>query len=47
VKVGRDKPRPEQLAEQTRERAAGGIYEFISTPGNFYAVYDMIISGEL
>jgi hypothetical protein len=47
VKVGRDKPRPEQLAEQARERASGGVYEFISTPGNFYAVYDMIVAGEL
>jgi hypothetical protein len=47
VKVGRDKPRPEQLAEQTRERAAHGVYEFISTPGDFYAVYDMIVAGEI
>ena len=47
VKVGRDKPRPEQLAEQQRERASGGVYEFIGTPENFYAVYDMIVAGEL
>jgi hypothetical protein len=47
VKVGRDKPRPEQLKEQERERASGGVYEFIGTPEDFYAVYDMIVAGEL
>jgi hypothetical protein len=47
VKVGRDKPRPEQLAEQTRERAAHGVYEFISTPEGFYSVYDRIVNNEL
>lgn len=45
IKVGRDKPRESQLAEQERERAAGGIYEFIYTPDEFLELYDMIING--
>lgn len=44
IKVGRDKPRPEQLAEQIRERRAGGIYEFISTPEQFFELYDFIVN---
>lgn len=44
IKVGKDKPRPEQLAEQIRERKAGGIYEFISTPDEFFELYDFILS---
>lgn len=44
IKVGRDKPRPDQLAEQIRERKAGGIYEFIGTPEDFFELYDKIIS---
>jgi hypothetical protein len=47
VKVGRDKPRPEQLKEQERERAAHGVYEFISTPYGFYSVYDLIVNGQI
>ena len=42
IKVGRDKPRPEQLAEQAKERAAGGMYEFISTPEQFFAIFDTL-----
>jgi hypothetical protein len=42
VKVGRDRPRPEQLAEQAKERAAGGMYEFISTPEQFFAIFDTL-----
>ena len=42
VKVGRDRPRPEQLAEQAKERAAGGIYEFVSTPEQFFAIFDTL-----
>ena len=42
VKVGRDRPRPEQLAEQAKERAAGGIYEFVSTPEQFFALFDTL-----
>lgn len=44
IKVGRDKPRPDQLAEQERERRAQGIYEFIGTPEDFFELYDKIIS---
>lgn len=44
IKVGRDKPRPEQLEEQERERKAGGIYEFISTPEQFFELYDKVVS---
>lgn len=44
IKVGRDKPRPEQLEEQERERKAGGIYEFISTPEQFFELYDKIMN---
>ena len=42
VKVGRDRPRPEQLAEQQRERNAGGIYEFVSTPEGFFELFDKL-----
>jgi hypothetical protein len=42
VKVGRDRPRPEQLAEPAKERAAGGIYEFVSTPEGFFELFDKL-----
>jgi hypothetical protein len=42
IKTGKDKPRPEQLAEQQRERQAGGIYEFISTPEQFFTLFDKL-----
>lgn len=42
VKCGSDRPRPEQLAEQAKERAAGGIYEFVSTPEQFFAIFDTL-----
>lgn len=44
VKVGRDRPRPEQLAEQAKERAAGGIYEFVSTAEQFFELFDKILN---
>jgi hypothetical protein len=40
IKIGRDKPSPEQLAEQIKERNAGGIYEFISSVDEFFLLYD-------
>jgi hypothetical protein len=43
IKVGRDKPSPEQLAEQIKERNAGGIYEFISTVDEFFELYDKVV----
>lgn len=44
VKVGKDRPRHEQLQEQERERKAGGIYEFISTPEQFLELYDKLVN---
>lgn len=44
VKVGMDKPSIEQLREQQLERKAGGIYEFIISPEEFFIFYDLIIS---
>jgi hypothetical protein len=40
IKIGRDKPSLEQLAEQIKERNAGGIYEFISSVDEFFLLYD-------
>ena len=42
IKVGADRPRTEQLAEQQRERNAGGIYEFVSTPEGFFLIFDTL-----
>ena len=42
IKTGRDKPRPEQLAEQAREIAAGGQYYFVHTPEEFLIIFDSI-----
>jgi len=42
IKVGKDKPRPEQLTEQLRERLAGGIYEFVHTPEEFFILFDKL-----
>jgi hypothetical protein len=44
IKVGSDRPRPEQLLEQERERRSGGIYEFISTPEQFLELYDKVVN---
>ncbi len=44
IKVGKDRPSEYQLAEQRREQAAGGIYEFVSTPEQFFELYDRIVS---
>jgi hypothetical protein len=44
IKVGNDKPSDYQLREQAKERAAGGIYEFISTPENFILLYEKILN---
>jgi hypothetical protein len=43
IKIGRDKPSLEQLAEQIKERNAGGIYEFVSNVEEFFMLYDSII----
>jgi hypothetical protein len=44
IKVGKDKPREDQLLEQARERKAGGVYEFIKTPDEFFELYDLVLS---
>jgi len=44
IKVGKDKPREDQLLEQARERKAGGVYEFIKTPDEFFSLYDLVLS---
>lgn len=43
IKVGNDKPSQFQILEQFRERAAGGVYEFCSTPEQFFELYDNIV----
>lgn len=43
IKVGSDKPSKFQLEEQAKERAAGGIYEFIHTFEQFLELYDRLI----
>ena len=40
IKVGADKPSPEQLREQELERSAGGQYEIIHNMGEFFLWYD-------
>jgi hypothetical protein len=42
IKVGADRPRIEQLAEQQRERQAGGIYEFVHSPEEFFLLFDKL-----
>lgn len=42
IKYGKDRPSPAQIKEQAKERRAGGIYEFISTPQDFFDFYDKI-----
>ena len=32
-----------ELEEQKKERQAGGIYEFISSPQQFFDLYDSIV----
>ena len=44
IKVGKDRPSEHQLLEQQMERKAGGIYEFCSSPEEFFEIYDKVIS---
>lgn len=44
IKCGKDKPSIYQLEEQKRERNAGGIYEFIRTPEEFFLVFDRMVN---
>jgi hypothetical protein len=43
IKIGSDKPSEYQLAEQAKERKAGGYYEFIKNVDDFYDLYDNLI----
>ena len=44
VKIGADKPSEYQLKEQELERKSGGIFEFISSPEEFFTLYDYVLS---
>lgn len=44
IKVGKDKASEYQLKEQELERKSGGIYEFISTPEEFFTLYDYVLN---
>lgn len=43
IKIGKDRLSAYQLDEQARERKAGGTYEFISTPEEFFDLYDRFV----
>lgn len=43
IKIGKDRASPYQIAEQERERKAGGIYEFCKSPEDFFNIYDSLI----
>ena len=42
VKVGKDRPSEAQLNQQASVRAAGGIYEFVSNPEQFFELFDSL-----
>lgn len=44
IKIGSDKASVHQLEEQKKERQAGGIYEFVSTPEQFFELFDKILN---
>jgi len=44
IKVGKYRASEHQLKEQAKERAAGGIYEFISTPEQFFELFDRVVN---
>jgi hypothetical protein len=44
IKIGKDRPSEHQILEQQRERKAGGIYEFCSSPEEFFEIYDKIVN---
>lgn len=43
VKIGKDRASVDQLKIQAKVRQAGGCYEFISTPDQFFELYDKFI----
>lgn len=42
IKAGRDKPSEHQLLEQSKERRAGGTYEFVRSMEEFYELFDQL-----
>lgn len=42
IKVGKDKPREDQLQQQASERAAGGIYEFVHNFDEFLKLMETL-----
>lgn len=44
IKTGSDRPSEYQLKEQELERKSGGIFEFISSPDEFFTLYDYVLS---
>ena len=44
IKIGKDRASEYQLREQALERKAGGIYEFCSSPEDFFIIYDYVMS---
>lgn len=44
IKCGDDVASEYQLREQELERKAGGVYEFVHNPDEFFLFYDLIIS---
>lgn len=47
IKVGKDRPRPEQLKMQERVRKTGGYYDFVHSMDEFYSILDTILQPEL
>jgi hypothetical protein len=47
IKCGSDRPSSDQLKMQAKIRAAGGIYEFIRTPMEFFELYDKVVASRL
>ena len=43
VKIGNDKASEFQIAEQMKERKAGGVYEFVSSVDEFFLIYDSLL----
>ena len=43
IKVGKDRPSDDQLKRQEIARADGAVYEFVSTPEEFFKLYDEIV----
>ena len=42
IKAGKDRPREDQLKQQARERAAGGIYEFVHNFDEFLKIINAL-----